>query len=106
MISMKRDPQAKPGSEADCCGPEECDKPAYPWGLQINLESDELDKLGLKQLPAVETVVRITAVATVTSVSETQEQGGDKRRCVTLQITDMDPPKPRNAMYPNSDMNP
>lgn len=65
------------------------DAPKYPWGLEINLNDDTLDKLNVKTLPAVGTEVTIVAKATVSSTSEraTEQEGACASMC--LQITDM-----------------
>lgn len=57
----------------------------YPWGTRINLESDTLDKLGIKTLPAVGDELMIEAKVRVISVRES-----DNSKSVELQITDMD----------------
>lgn len=61
--------------------------PEYPWGLQIRLEDEELQKLGVKNLPQVGAEYHMTVIAHVTSVSQTQMADGDEDRCVCLQIT-------------------
>lgn len=63
------------------------DQPRYPWGLSITLDQDALKKLGLKELPDVDSEFQIEARATVTNVSSSQEVDGDERRSVGLQIT-------------------
>ena len=57
----------------------------YPWGTRINLESDTLDKLGIKKLPGVGDEMMIEAKVRVISVRES-----DNSKSVELQITDMD----------------
>jgi len=69
--------------------PSVADAPKYPWGLCITLNDDSLEKLNVTTLPAVETVVTIVAKATVSRISEDQTQGGETRRSMDLQITDM-----------------
>ena len=59
-------------------------KPRYPYGLQICLCGDELDKLGLG-MPDVGDMIDLRAFATVTSVSSSSSEHGDNRR-VELQI--------------------
>lgn len=65
------------------------DAPKYPWGLEINLNDDSLDKLGVKALPAVGTEVTIVAKATVSSTSERATEGEGACASMCLQITDM-----------------
>lgn len=62
--------------------------PDYPWGLRIVFEDRELDKLGLDADCEVGDEVEIRAVARVTSVSR-NEVGGEEKRRVELQITDI-----------------
>ena len=62
----------------------------YPYGLCITLNDSSLVALGLKELPAVGTVVNICAATTVTGVSEDAGDGKDTERKVSLQITDME----------------
>jgi hypothetical protein len=69
--------------------PEPADAPKYPWGLCISLDDGSLEKLGVDELPKVDAEVTIVAKATVTSVRESQTQGGESERNVELQITDM-----------------
>jgi hypothetical protein len=59
--------------------------PRYPYGLEIRLENDALEKLGI-DLPEVGTDVMIRAECCVTSVSSNESRGGKPRRTVTLQI--------------------
>lgn len=65
------------------------DAPKYPWGLEINLNDDSLDKLGVKTLPAVGTEVTIVAKATVSSTSERSTESDGACASMSLQITDM-----------------
>jgi hypothetical protein len=52
------------------------DGPRYPYGLQINLESDALEKLGM-EMPKIGAEMRIEAIGCVTSVSSNDRQGED-----------------------------
>lgn len=63
--------------------------PKYPWGLNICLNDDSLEKLGVTSLPAVGTEVTIVAKATVASTSENATEGNGTRSSMDLQITDM-----------------
>ncbi len=69
--------------------PTAAEGPKYPWGLQITLSDDSLDKLGVKSLPAAGTEVTIVAKAVVTGTSERQTEGEGTRSSMDLQITDM-----------------
>lgn len=100
MVNMKSDP--KTAAEEACCA----DAPAYPYGLTLCLNSESLEKLGITTLPPIGARLRISAVATVTSISQNQEADGDEEKRIELQVTDMDPPRAVNSMYENSGMNP
>jgi hypothetical protein len=63
--------------------------PKYPWGLQICLNDDSLDKLGVKTLPSVGTEVTIVAKATVAATRENATEGEGSSSGMDLQITDM-----------------
>lgn len=96
MVNLKRTPEpeeAKGGTMlTPAAQPKGYEEPAYPWGLKIRLEDEELDKLGM-QLPTVGATMTITCQVQVVSVRQEQEleKGDDNmERCVELQITDMD----------------
>lgn len=82
-------------------------QPKYPYGLEINLNKESMEKLGLdKALPTIGQMLTLTAVVKVTSVRQEEEQ---KETChySTLQITAMEltPAKEQidaKAMYPNT----
>lgn len=63
--------------------------PDYPYGLCLNLGSDEMEKLGIEDLPAVGTEMNLTAVVKVTSVSSYDSEGDGGSKSVSLQITQM-----------------
>jgi hypothetical protein len=67
----------------------ESDEPQYPYGLCIHLEQDQLDKLGIKELPEVGAKMMLHANAYVKTVSEYSTQSGQDRR-VELQITQLE----------------
>lgn len=64
----------------------------YPWGLEISLETEVLDKLGLSAADVtVKQPFNITAKALVESVSMNQNLGREKmNQSIRLQITDME----------------
>lgn len=65
------------------------DRDPYPWGLCLHLEKEQLDKLGVKELPEVGSEFHFVAVAKVTSVNHSARQGQDENCSVGLQITMM-----------------
>lgn len=102
MINLKSAPKAK---DSDATMYPEHEEPAYPYGLCLCLNSETLEKLGIKTLPPVGTELRIVAMATVTSVREQQDADGSTTRGVDLQVTDMDP-LGGGGMYDKSSMKP
>ena len=83
LTSMKRE---KKKADHDMVMP---DERVYPYGLQINLEDEDLEKLGVDSLPKVGSVLRVLAKVEVTSISENESKEGGTRRSVSLQITEM-----------------
>lgn len=85
-------------------GAVEADEPQYPYGLCLHLGMDELEKLGMKQLPEVGATMMISAKAFVKSTSAYETQGDGKSMSVDLQITDMElgaeKKDPASVMYP------
>ena len=93
MINMAM-PKDKGGKSEGCCccGPCDCGdegKPRYPWGLQITIEKEQLDALGIKEMPAVGITVTLQATAKVTRCSEEETEGAEPMRSISLQITDL-----------------
>jgi hypothetical protein len=73
-----------------CCPVGSDGKPnPYPWGLAIRLESKELAKLGITDLPKVGAEFHFAAMAKVTSVNQSASEGRDEETSVGLQITSM-----------------
>lgn len=64
--------------------------PEYNHGTQIRLENEELDKLGMKDLPEIgyEGTVKAKVKVIYARQSASEENGED--RCVELQIVAMD----------------
>lgn len=91
LISMKRDAKDKREDRMECA-PMEAVQPDFPWGLVLHLDKDELEKLGMKTMPAVGTKTTIQAKVTVTRVSQSAAdgaKGSEEQRSVDLQITDL-----------------
>lgn len=87
MIDMKLKPEAKTMlGEAV-----QSDAPEYPYGLRLMLDNDSLTKLGITDLPAIDTELKVTAMVRVVSVSQHESQGSDQpHRSVDLQIEMME----------------
>lgn len=90
MIDMKLTPKPKKG-ESLLAADVAMDQPEYPYGLQIRLDNDTLKKLGIAELPAIDTEFKLVALVCVTSVSAHESQGSDEpHRSVELQIEQME----------------
>lgn len=85
---MKSMQLSKPESEA-LVNPKPGDGPRYPWGLQLHLNAETLEKLGITGVPAVGEMLTVHARARVVSVSVRDEIDGDKQRNCELQITEL-----------------
>jgi len=90
MISMKRTPEDK-REDAGEHAPMEAMAPDYPYGLCIHMDKDELDKLGITDLPKVGTEMTMTVKVCVTMVSQSAATGKEayEQTSVNFQITDM-----------------
>lgn len=65
------------------------EQPQFPYGACLNLDTDELKKLGIKNLPSVGDEYHITAVGEVTSISE-RDTGNGESKSLSIQITMME----------------
>ena len=84
MIDMKQKPERE-----EAPGAIEAEQPQYPYGLSISLEKDQLEKLGITELPKVGDKMMVHANAIVKTVSAYDTQSGSDQR-VELQITEME----------------
>lgn len=82
MINMKKTEEMPEAYE-------DMDEPAYPYGLCITLDAEQLNKLGITALPEVGGQMMIKAKAYVKSTSAYETQGGQDMS-MKLQITDID----------------
>lgn len=69
-------------------GPIEVDKPKYPYGLELHLDHPSLEKLGMKELPAVGSKMHLAAKVMVSGAMMHDGPGG-KQKSLHLQITHM-----------------
>ena len=100
MANMKQSREKSEPSEVA-----EYDRPEYPYGLCLHLGKDELEKLGISELPDVGTPVMISAKAFVKSTSAYNTQDDGKSMSAELQITDMEvmpgeKQAPESILYP------
>jgi hypothetical protein len=80
---------AEEAKEYTAVAPDASNAPKYPYGLQICLNDDGLQKLGIDKLPEVGGELIMTAKVIVTSARSSQQMDGDKESGCDLQITDM-----------------
>ena len=84
MISMKRKKKKDDDKDA-CCH----DDNPYPYGLEVSLDIESMEKLGIG-LMSIGSEVQFMAKAKVVSLSEYDSEGSEKSENMSLQITDMD----------------
>ena len=84
LISMKRSPTKKKKNENLLCSPCESSE-KYPYGLQIRLENESLEKLGIDKLPSAGKTMTLTAEVEV-SGSNMHERLGDKTPSMSLEL--------------------
>lgn len=85
MVDMRRSPAEK---QADCAMP--CSPSDYPWGLSISLDDESLKKLkaDFESIEIGETY-HFFMMAKVTAKSRNENEGGEPRERIELQITHM-----------------
>lgn len=86
LISMKLTPKEQKDQTDSCCdvAPRE-----FPWGLQLSLDADTLEKLNTGVLKVGEEVL-VFAVATVKSIRSFEDDSNDEiDTSMELQITDL-----------------
>ena len=90
LRDMTRKKKAKPETAGAPTLPYDDSGEKYPYGLQIRLETEDLDKLGIDiESFSVNDKVSITAVAEITSLSSSKTRN-DENQNMQLQITKMD----------------
>ena len=88
LTSMKVDMKARQEKYAEASV--SMDAPAYPYGLEVRLDKEALEKLGLADaLPKAGSSMKLQALVDVTNVSESDSANGGKNCSLTLQITDL-----------------
>jgi hypothetical protein len=92
MTSMKLSAEERKAMNGNCCvtSPGNSDGPSYPYGLEIRLEKESMDKLGLKASDYnLGDYVIITAHCCVKELRQSERQGGNPSQTMELQIEDM-----------------
>lgn len=85
MVSMKRTPEDKREDMGEPASIEAI-APDFPWGLCINMDYDELEKLGMKELPQVGSQFGMHIKVQVTMCRKSPVEGVEEENGCTLQI--------------------
>ena len=86
LVSMKRSEADK--GEAMGCSPCHDDMPDYPYGTRLNLDEEQLAKLGITAMPTAGATVLIEAKGMVTGMRE-EHIDGKLRRGLEIQLTEL-----------------
>lgn len=87
LTPLKRTPAERKDKEAQMQAGPEVDQ--YPYGCALDLATDELDKLGVKELPEVGDLFHIKALGKVTRVSANEHSAG-RERSICIQLTHLE----------------
>lgn len=105
LVSLKREPSDKDDESKEACSPCMGEQPDYPWGTRLNLDEDQLEALGMAQLPNAGADVGGQFAGTVIGMRE-ETVDGKVRRSLEIQITDLGiavaGPSMAERMYPTS----
>ena len=66
------------------------DAPSFAYGLDLNLNTESLGKLGIKELPKVGSEMKVRAVGVVTSASTNERTEGKLQRDITIQLQQLE----------------
>lgn len=87
IVDMARTPAEKKEAKEAMTSPMATEE--YPWGLCLHLGKEELEKLGITELPDVGDEFHIYAVCEVRSVSQNKRAEGEDSKSIELQVTHM-----------------
>ena len=62
------------------------DSPRFPYGLDLDLDTESLEKLGITDLPEVGSEMIVVAVGVVTSARTNERAEGKANRNITIQL--------------------
>lgn len=107
LIDMKKTVKTK---DSSLVSPVERNE--YPYGLRINLDNDSLKKLGITEMPALDSEFKLVALVCVVGLSMNESAGEDgPYRSLDLQIEQLalmpakeeagESEDPAKAMYPS-----
>lgn len=82
LTDMKQSKKAAKDSTAEVAS----DSPRYPYGLDLDLDTESLAKLGIKDLPKVGTAMKVTAIGVVTAARTNERVEGKQDRNITIQM--------------------
>lgn len=100
LVDLKLSPADKKSEmEERMAGPDAM--PDYPYGMCLMIDKDELDKLGMTELPEVGDELNITAIAKVTQVRQSAVEGQDDESSISIQIMKMELTDSDEATEPN-----
>ena len=86
MVDLKRPKKTKKQMEKESVPLNGPDEDLYPWGLRLNFDKAEIDKIpALKGIPAGGQV-KVTAIGKVVEVSITDRTNNNKRHRVEIQL--------------------
>lgn len=85
IVDMKRD--------KDFEGPDYPEPSPYPYGLRISLNKEDLEKLGITDMPALGDQMCFYVCGDVCSTAESQDEYGETR-CIGIQIKQMSNEEP------------
>jgi len=89
LVNMKRTKSEKEEAKETCCAPSSSSIEAYPYGLEIRLEKESLDKLDLDvDNIAIGRRLTIEATAKITNLNKSISEENNNSS-ISLQITDM-----------------
>lgn len=83
LVNMKR------SKSEDGLAEDVSEGPKYPYGLQISLDSEAIEKLELAEMPQAGAKMKMMAMVEVVGVRQYDRKDGDSEKGVDLQITDL-----------------
>jgi len=97
-VDLKLPKKKSTEQEKCCCSVALTDRDAYPYGLQLRLEDEQVAKLKNILLYKGGDKVQISALASIMSIECVEKQDGKKDYTVRLQIEKMQVDKPVEKM--------
>lgn len=88
LVDMKYTSEDKKKRNSEC-SPMKMSEPEYPYGLSLTLDDAQLEKLGIKTLPKVGSVIGIEARATVIAARQSSREGSRNDRSIEVQFRQM-----------------